>query len=54
MQNYLLLLEGHLWRPESARAHGRDGDTGSSSPGRSQDPVLCARATGVNEIRPLS
>ena len=35
MQNYLLLLEGHLWRPESARAHGRDGDTGSSSPGRS-------------------
>ena len=34
-QNYLLVLESLLWRDESARAHHRDGGTGSSSLGKS-------------------
>ena len=34
-QNYLLVLEGLLWRRRSARAHHRHGGTRSSSPGRS-------------------
>ena len=34
-QNYLLVLEGLLWRCGLAGAHHRDRDTGSSGPGRS-------------------
>ena len=33
-QNYLLVLEGLLWRHGSTGAHHRDGGTGSCSPGR--------------------
>ena len=33
--NYLLVLEGPLWRCRSAGAHHRDGNTGNRSPGSS-------------------